>query len=148
MTDVNLSQPNAQACRRITETLREAMSVSIDPALNRLYFTLPARATTVDAVTGEYEFKHPLVSDGITRFFQVNQGVLIEFPGRRELVSGITNRDPDPASSQFGLPYEPFQATTIGAKNAVTINLITRQDVNSKPRYTRMKSTVMVQNIR
>lgn len=147
--DINLAQPSAQAIRRVSESLRMAMSVTISPDRNSVTFTLPKFEASNDPVTGEKEITYPQVSDGVTRSFTVNsRGELVEMPGRRVLLSGIAVRDPDPASSQSNQVYEPFQTTTIGARNAVTMNFITSNVVNSRTRYVRMKSTVMVQNIK
>lgn len=146
-SDINLTQPNSQAVRRISETLRQALTVSISVDGTRVDYVLPKVGTAIDAYTGEKELITPLEPDGVKRSFEVKNGSLTSLPEKRLLLSGIDPVDPHTSSSQYKQTYRPFQSTTIGARNAVTINLITREDVNGKPRFTRMKSTVMVQNI-
>ena len=146
--DVRLTQQNAQAERRICETIRQATSVTISSSGATLSYTLPAFSGAVDPVTGEKELQQPCVSDGVARSFVVDwaAGTLKDMPSGRILARNITNKDPEVGSSQYHQAYVPFQLTTIGAYRAITINLITRDTVSSQPRWIRMKTTALVRN--
>jgi prepilin-type N-terminal cleavage/methylation domain-containing protein len=146
--DVRITQQNAQAQRRISETIRQAMSVSISNGGATVNYTLPATSLIVDPVTGEKEHVQPLVSDGVARSFVVDwaAGTLKEMPSGRVLVRNITNKDPEAGSAQYNQAYVPFQLTTIGSYRAVTINLITRDTVSTQARWMRMKTTALVRN--
>lgn len=149
MTDVELSQPNAQALRRISETVRRAVTVTVADSGYTLHYTLPKTTTGADLVTGEAELVVPVQGDGVARSFAVvSPGQLVVRPSSRVLVDRIISTDPNPKSSQYQKTYAPFSVTTIGSRRAITINLITQQLVNGKPRYSRLKTTVLVQNIR
>lgn len=146
-SDINLTQPNAQAMRRISETLRQALSITISSDGSQINYVLPKVSASPDPYTGEKELVYPLTPDGIQRSFQVKNRNLVSLPDNRKLLSGINPIDPHSSSTQYQQSYRPFQRTTIGAKNAISINLITSETVNGKIRFTRMKSTVLVQNI-
>jgi hypothetical protein len=146
-TDINLDQPNAQAVRRITETLRGAMNVTITNSGRTITYTLPAMSTTNDPVTGEREVLLPLVSDGVTRTFTISTaGVLTSNPGGRVLVRDISLTDPDTSSSTYNQSYAPFQLSPIGGGKAISITLITAATTNGQRRYTRMKTTALLRN--
>lgn len=146
-TDTNLNQSNAQGMRRLTETLRSAMSITISNDGKTLSYTLPKLTAANDPQTGEKEFIIPLVSDGTNRTFTVNSsGNLIDSVGNRTLMKRIRATDPDPASSQYNQTYAPFSSTTIGSQRAITINLITAENVMGKLRYARFKTTVVLHN--
>jgi hypothetical protein len=143
--DVTVGQQNAQGLRRMTESLRESMSTSISSGGTMLNYTLPQRMTTADQDTGERELIIPLQSDGTARSFRVINGQLVDQTGR-VLVRNIIDIDPDPTSSQFEQSYAPFSYTTIGATRAISINLITAQNVRGERRIARMKTTVLLRN--
>jgi prepilin-type N-terminal cleavage/methylation domain-containing protein len=144
-TDVNISQQNAQGMRRVMESIRASVSVSISSDGKRIDYALPKIASTTDPVTGEKEVVIPIQSDGVNRYFLVSGGNLIDQTGR-VLVRSITATDPEPTSSQYNLTYAPFQSTTIGSRRAVTVTLITKEQVNGSQRWARMKSTVLIRN--
>jgi hypothetical protein len=144
--DIDISQKNAQGIRRVVETVREAVTVSISNNGQTLTYTLPARTAAVDPVTGEREYVDPPVSDGVTRSFVIANGELRSNPGNRLLVRNILTADPEPGSSQFEQPYSPFQLTTIGSRRAITVNIITGTSGGGTQRYARMKTTVLVRN--
>lgn len=146
--DVELSQPNAQALRRISETLRRASSLTIADGGNTIHYTLPKTTGGVDPVSGETEYVVPLQSDGVSRSFAVLSGSLVDRSTGRTLVRNVLSYDPDPQSSQYNKTYAPFTVTSIGSRRAITVNLITSQMVNRKRRYVRLKTSVLVQNIR
>lgn len=144
-TDVNISQQNAQGMRRVIETIRSAVSISISSDGKRITYTLPRMSSVDDPVTGEKEYLTPIQSDGISRYFLVSGGNLTDHTGR-VLVRSITATDPEPTSSQYNQAYAPFQSTTIGSRRAVTVTLITKEQVNGSQRWARMKSTVLIRN--
>lgn len=147
--DVNVSQPNAQAMRRIIDTLRGAISVTISNSGRTITYTLPAYTSTVDPVTGERELRYPFVSDGVVRSFYVSTGgALRSTPDNKVMLRNVQSTDPDPGSSQYNLAYAPFQSTTIGSRRAITVTLIALETVAGTRRYARMKSTVLIQNAR
>lgn len=147
MTDVGMTNENSLALRRISETLRQSINVSISGDGKTVSFNLP-KVSGVDAITGEKELADPVVSDGIARSFTIDSTnkVLLEYPSKRVLVRNISATDPQVGSSQYGKSYTPFQLTTFGSYRAVTINLITSQKVVDETRYMRMKTTAVVRN--
>ena len=147
--DVSVSQPNAQAMRRIADTLRGAMSVTISNSGRTITYLLPRVSASADSATGEREVVYPFVSDGVVRSFSVDTaGRLVSQPDGRTLVRNISSTDPQQGSSQYNLIYAPFQSTTIGSRRAITITLISAESVAGTLRYARMKSTVLIQNAR
>ena len=146
-TSVELSQSNAQGLRRVSDALREAMSVTISNDGRTVTYVLPKRMASVDAITGEKELIDPMVSDGVSRTFAVTtSGTLTG--GGRTYVRNIALVDPEPTSTQYNQNYQPFQMTTIGATRSLSINLITRSTKNGRDLYFRMKTTVMLRNAR
>jgi hypothetical protein len=145
---VTITQQNAQGMRRIAETLRGAIDITISEDGRRIEYSMPVLAGGVDPFTGEPELAIPLQSDGVLRGFVVNfqDGTLRELETDRVLVQNVTNMDPNPQSSQYGQVYSPFQATNIGSLRAVTINLITQLGTDYDRRSARMKTTVLVRN--
>lgn len=144
-TDVNISQQNAQGMRRVIETIRAAVNVTISSDGKTLSYTLPLQSGSADPITGEKEYAIPIASDGVTRFFHITNGELRDQTGR-VLVRSIATTDPEPTSSQYNQQYAPFQSTTIGSRRAITVNLITQEQVNGMQRWARMKSTVLIRN--
>ncbi len=147
-SDSSLTATNAQGLRRVAETLRGAMFVSVDSTGRTITYRLPARSTTADALTGERELRDPLAWDGVTRTFAINAtaGTLTDSSTNRVLVRRITSTDPKSGSSQYGQAYAPFTMSTIGSARAVTINLITLERNGTQSRYVRLKTTAMVRN--
>lgn len=146
-TDTNLNQSNAQGMRRLTETLRSAMTVAISTDGKTISYTLPKLTALNDPLTGEKEYIIPLETDGTNRTFTVNTaGELVDSVGNRKLMKKIRATDPDTASSQYNQTYAPFSSTTIGSERAITINLITAESVMGKLRYARYKTTVVLHN--
>jgi len=146
--EVSVAQPSAQAMRRVIDTLRSAMSVTISNSGRTITYTLPARSSSVDATTGELEYVYPLVSDGVVRSFTIANGRLVSQPEGRTLLRDVSTLDPLPTSSQYNMAYAPFQSTTIGSRRAITVTLIALQSVAGEAKYARMKSTVLIQNSR
>jgi Tfp pilus assembly protein PilW len=145
-SDLSVSTPSAQAMRRVSETLRSAMSITLSSDGKTITYILPKLTTTNDPVTGEKELVYPLVSDGVTRSFVVSGTNLVSNPGGRVLVRNISSTDPQVGSTQYNQTYNPFQSTTIGSRRAITITIICKEIANGKTRYARMKSTVLIQN--
>ena len=145
-SDLNVSQPPALAMRRICDTLRSAVIVTVATNGKTIYFQLPAYTGANDSVTGEKELAYPLVSDGVARSFSVSNGKLVMTPGSRVLAKSIANVDPKPDSTQYNQSYANFQSTSIGSRKAITVTLIAKETVMGKERYSRMKSTVLIQN--
>lgn len=147
-TDAYLNQNNAQGMRRLGETLRSAMSVSISDSGYTLNYVLPKMSPYPDAITGERELQIPVVSDGVSRSFTVSTSTfkLTDNLSGRTLVRNIRLTDPDPGSSQFAKTYAPFSLTTVGSQRAVTLNLITAENVLGNLRYARYKTTVVLHN--
>src|SRR5947199_318679 len=56
--------------------------------------------------------------------------------------------DPDPASSTYNQTYQPFSLLTMSTRRGVTFNLVTQQKTVPKYRYARMRTSVVLQNIR
>lgn len=148
-TDVDITNQNANAMRKIGETLRQSMNVAITNSGKTISFNLP-KMGSVDPVTGETELMEPLTSDGVLRTYTVDftTGKLTANPGNKVLVSNISPKDPQEGSSQYNQAYTPFQLTSIGSYRAITINLITTQNVVESQRFIRMKSSTVVRNAR
>ena len=148
-TDVDITNSNANSVRKISETLRQAINVTISNSAKTVSINLP-RLGGVDPVTGEKELVEPIQSDGINRSYIVDftAGTLKEMPSGRILIKNISPTDPEKGSAQHNLAYTPFQLTSIGSYRAVTVNLITSQKLVEMNRYTRMKTTAVVRNAR
>ncbi|MBX3120446.1 MAG: prepilin-type N-terminal cleavage/methylation domain-containing protein [Fimbriimonadaceae bacterium] len=143
--DVENTNKTAQTMRRVTETIRAAVDVSVSADGKKLTYYMP-KVAGVDAITGESEYQIPIVSDGTARLFEVTGGNLIDRSTNRILVKNVASKDPDPTSSQYNQVYDPFTVTTIGSRRAITINIIAQQGVRGEPRYVRMKTTVLIRN--
>lgn len=143
--DLDMVVDAGQATRKITEAVRDAMSVSITNEGRTLNYTLPAYSSTADSTTGESELRFPLVSDGVARSFTCQNGTLTNERGAT-IVTNILSVDPDRSSSQYNKPVGPFTLTTIGSRWAITVNLIVGRTVDRSLRYSRMKTTVVVRN--
>lgn len=139
-----VAQENAQGIRHVAASLNEALSATITDGGKRISYVLPKKATTPDPVTGQIEYLVPIEPDGVSRYYQVTGGNLVDQTGR-VLVRDIVSTDLDPNSSQFNQTYSPFQFTTIGGTRAVTINFVTALTVGDR-RYAKMKSTVLLRN--
>lgn len=146
-SDTNLNQTNAQAMRRITETLRGAMATTITNEGRMITYTLPKMSPSADSITGEKELIVPLQSDGVTRSFYVTtDGKLVDSVTGKTLIKNIRLKDPDPDSSQYNQNYAPFSTVTVGSQRGITINLITAEDVLGDLRFARLKTTVVTHN--
>ena len=148
MVDITNQTPEAQAVRRMQERMRNAMSISITNNGQTVNFTLPKLNSTKDPVTGELEYTVPLTSDGVNYSYSITGGKLVQQPGGRVLLKNITLIDPDPGSITYNQSYQPFVLSTMSTRRGVTINLITQQLTVPKTRYSRMKTTVALQNVR
>jgi Tfp pilus assembly protein PilW len=143
------NQDNAMTIRRISESIRGAMNVSLSTDGTQIQYTMPMRSNANDPITGEPELIHPLTSDGVVRGYTVSftTGRLTDSQSGRVLLENIAGTDPDAGSSQYGQAYKPFQLTTIGSMRAVTINIITSTGNGpERKRHARMKSTALVRN--
>lgn len=143
--DVENTNKTAQTFRRVTETIRSAVDVTVSNDGYKLTYVLPKVGGT-DTVTGEPEYVIPVVSDGVNRVFEVSSGNLIDRQTDRILVRNIATKDPDPTSSQYNQTYAPFTVTTIGSRRAITINIIAQQNLRGEPRFVRMKTTILIRN--
>jgi prepilin-type N-terminal cleavage/methylation domain-containing protein len=147
-TETNLNSENAQGLRNVQKALRGAMSATINSAGTRIDYTMPKLSTTKDATTGEFEYVDPLVSDGAAHYFIVNMvnGNLVD-NNNHVICRNIIKTDPDPSSTQFGKAYLPFQASNVGSVKALTITLITQDQVGTRTRYVRYKTSVQLRNV-
>ncbi len=138
----------AQGMRYISEALRSAMSVTINETGSRIDYVLPKRATTADASTGERELLDPMVSDGVARAFitQWTAFNLHDSTNNKMLCRNLYRTDPETKSSQYNKNYPVFQLTTIGSAKAVTITLISREQVGTQYKVTRLKTTTLLRN--
>ncbi len=146
-SDVVMTNQNANALRKISETLRQAINVTITNSGRTITYTLP-KLGPVDPLTGEKELVEPIQGDGVMRSFNVDftTGKLIAGPGNITLISKLSPKDMQVGSSQYNQTYVPFQLTTIGSYRAITITLITTDTVITDKRYMRMKTTAVVRN--
>lgn len=146
--DTTMSDQNARALRKITENIRQAVSVSASTDGKTLTYNLPALAASADPVTGEHEVAMPPVSDGTTRTYVVNftAGTLVDGQTGKVMVRNIYGKDTDPTSSLYNQAYLPFQISSIDVCKAVTINLVTRDVTSGQARTTRMKTTAILRN--
>lgn len=147
-TDINLSQPSSQAMRRISDAVRQSLNVWISQDGNTMYYTVPKVSGYTDPYTLERELVVPVTPEATVRSFTVSNGQVIDNFARRVLVDSVLSYDPDKNSTQYNKAYPPFQLTTIGSRKAISINLITSDLVDGKLRYARLKTSVVVQNIR
>lgn len=145
-SDLSVQGRSSQAMRRVADTLRQAMSVTLSSDGKTITYVLPKLTTTTDPVTGEKELFYPLTGDGVTRSFVVSGTNLVSNPGGRILIRNLSATDPQAGSTQYNKAYNPFQSTTIGSRRAITITFICSEIANGKTRYARMKSTVLIQN--
>lgn len=145
-TSLDMSRDTSIALRRVMETIRNGTNVTITDGGRTLSYQLPRLAVGADPITGEREYQIPITGDGTVRRFRVANGQLTEDGRAGVILDGIVLTDPDPNSSQYRQSYAPFQMTTIGARQAVTINLITLENVGGRQRYVRLKTTVLARN--
>lgn len=145
-TDIDLATDNSLAMQRVAETLRSAYTMQIQNNGTKVVFTMPRMMSSSDPDTGEKEIFEPMQSDGVQRSFSVTNGYLKDDQTGRVLAERVVLIDPDPASSQYNQNYPPFQLTTIGSRRALSINIITQSQVLGRPRYARMKTTVILRN--
>lgn len=145
-TDINLVTQNSLGMQRVAGTLRSAVSMTISSDGTKVTYYLPKVSGAADAVTGEKEYLYPMVADTVAQSFTVSGGELKDDSSGRTLAKNVVLVDPDPKSSQYNKTYAPFQATTVGSRRALTINFITQDQVLGQPRYTRMKTTVILRN--
>lgn len=145
-TDIDLATDNTLAMQRVAETLRGAYTMQIQNNGAKVVFFMPRMSLNSDVDTGEKEIFEPIQSDGVQRSFSVANGVLKDDVSGRVLAENVVLTDPDPLSSQYNQTYAPFQLTTIGSRRALSINIITKSQVLGKPRYSRMKTTVILRN--
>jgi hypothetical protein len=147
-TDLTISGKNALGLRYITEYARGSMAATISNSGATVNFTSPAVATTTDSYTGEKELTYPLTGDGVTRGFSVNwtAGTLTDLHTNKVIVKNITSTDPDPNSSTYNQAYQPFSFSMVGSHKVMIIQLITKQTIAGKKRYSRMKNTVLLRN--
>lgn len=145
-TDIELSTENSQSIHRVADTLRSAYSMQIQDGGRKIVYTMPRISNLVDPDTGEREVLEPIQSDGVQRSFTVANGKLVDDHSGRTLAENVVLVDPDPDSTQYNQQYPPFQLTTIGSRRALTINLISKNQVLGSDRYQRMKTTVIIRN--
>ncbi|MEZ0325569.1 MAG: PilW family protein [Fimbriimonas sp.] len=138
----------SQGMRYMSEALRSAMSVTINETGSRIDYVLPKLSTAVDAATGEKELLDPLVSDGVARSFITQWTAFNLYDGvtNKMLCRNLYRTDPEPTSSQYNKAYPVFQMTTIGSSRAVTITLISREQVGTQWKTTRLKTTTLLRN--
>jgi len=146
--DLGNDEPTSQTIRKITENIRQAISVSVTNSGNTLNYTLPKMSTSADPVTGEKEYVMPLVSDGVARSYTISGANLVEQPSGRTLLGGLTSRDPDHSSGQFNQTYAPCVSQAAGNRQAITITLISSAMADRRIRFSKQKTTVALQNIR
>lgn len=147
-TGIDLSEGNARSMRRVTETLRQAMLVTVLESGNRIQYRMPTFSATADSVTGEKELLDPLQWDNVVREFRVVNGTLQDSAGKI-LVRNVVLTDPDPASSGYNQVVVPFNLGTVGATRSMTVTLMTRATTTSgQPLFWRLKNTVLLRNAR
>ncbi len=146
--DVTMEDQNARALRKMTETMRSAMSVTISNNGNTVTFNLPKLSSTSDPVTGEKEYIVPPVSDGVNRSYTVHfdTGTVTDNQATRVMIQNVASTDPDPNSTNYHQAYVPFQITSIGVYKGITINLITLDKTSGQSRVVRMKTTMILKN--
>lgn len=144
--DIEMSNEDALTLRRISETLRSAMSITINETGTKVTYILPKKSTSADSDTGEKEYLYPLVADGVTRSYTVSNGQLTDDLTGKVLVDHVILIDPEPTSSQYNKAYAPFQLTTVGSRRALSLNVICQEKLTSKARYVRFKTTVILRN--
>jgi prepilin-type N-terminal cleavage/methylation domain-containing protein len=148
-SDVTMTDQNSRAMRKISETLRQAVLVTVTNGGRTIVFNLPALTNSVDPVTGEKEIAMPPVSDGVTRGYNVDfgSGTLVDIQTGKVLMRNIYSRDTDPSSTLYNQTYQPFQLSTVHNYKALTINLVTRDAATTPIRTTRMKTTAILRNV-
>jgi hypothetical protein len=139
---------NTQGMRYMSEVLRSAMSVNISDNDYTIYYELPKFSATNDPATGEKELIDPIVSDGVQRYFRVrfDQGRCFDSTNNKTLCRNLYQKDPEPASTQYNKNVAPFQMTTIGSSRAVTITLVTREQIGTQFKWVRLKTTTLLRN--
>ena len=145
--DVTMSDQSSRALRKITETIRQSVTVTVSDGGRKVTYYLPVMSGAADSVTGESEIVNPPTSDGIARTYTVNftTGTIFDESGK-VIVRNVAGKDNNRASSLYGSSYEPFTIGTIGTRKALTINIITRDDAGGQTRNMRMKTTAIIRN--
>jgi prepilin-type N-terminal cleavage/methylation domain-containing protein len=146
--DVTMTDQTSNALRKVTETLRQAVSVMITNNGRTINYRLPAYSNSVDPITGEKELIVPPVSDGVMRYYNIDfgSGTLRDQTGR-VLVRNISGTDTDSGSTLYQSTYQPFSLVTIGTRKGLTMNLVTLNATGTPRRTVRMKTTTILQNV-
>jgi prepilin-type N-terminal cleavage/methylation domain-containing protein len=147
--DVTITDKSAVNLRKVTEKVREAITVTVTNQGKTLSFNLPKFSASVDPITQEKEVAIPAASDGIARGYAIDfgAGTLRDTQTGKVLMRNIASTDVNTGSSQYGQAYEPFQITTVGTTKALTICLITRDSTSGQLRTMRMKTTTVLRNM-
>lgn len=148
ISKTTLNSTDAQTVRRVAESVRGSMSLTINSDGTVLTYVLPKKSIINDVLTGEKEILEPIQADGVSRSYTVNfsAGTLTDNVTGRILLRNIARTDPDVHSSQYQMQYVPFQLTTIGSVRAVSVNLITQEITRSGVNFVRLKNTSIVRN--
>lgn len=145
--DINTTQRNALALRRMSEVLRDAVTVSISSDGRTVTYQLPRYTTSNDPYTGERELYIPVQGDGVNRTFAVGtDGRLVDSNGNDVMLTGITLTDPEPTSTQYNQSYQPFTLSNIGSRRAISISIIASEKAGPLTRYARLKTTTLIRN--
>lgn len=150
-TKLDLSQTNALALRKVTEEIRSAYSLDIEDEGRTIVYEMPDVMSNADPVTGEIEYKYPMVSDGIVRTVYFEEGKLWYRVGDgtpKVLADNIVGQDPDPESSYHGQDYPMFAFANVGAANGLKLIFITEDHVSGGKVYNRQTLTVFLRNYR
>lgn len=148
---LDITESNALALRRVSEELRSAFTLSIEPSGQAIFYEMPEVDTTIDSVTGEREYLYPLRGDGITRRIYFQNGSLYHQVGTdkaREIADEVVTIDPDPYSSYYNKSYPMFSFANIGSANGLKIILIAESPISGEKTFNRQTVTVLMRNYR
>lgn len=148
---VDVSDASAITLRRISEQLRSAVSVEILASGREVAFELPLRNSTLDPLTGEYEYATPVRSDGIDRRYYVNSaGELMYREGSntpKRIMTRILAKDTDPESVYYNQDYPVFELLRIGNRNSLRIMIIAEEKTSAGYVRNRMSTESLLRNV-
>ncbi len=138
---IDAESQSQAAVRQISDTLREAMAVSVDADGQGLRFRLPAKGE-------DGSFRVPAVWDGVERriYHQSGKLMLAEGGRARELARGVILTDPN---SPYGdASYRIFSPNTGTVVRQLTVMVATRTNGAAGEKVTgRTRETVYLRNI-
>lgn len=132
------SSNSQKALRMVSNSLREAMDVTVTGGGNKVTFVLPKKA-------GDGSFINPMVSDGVTRTIERTGGQIVMTTGgtSRIVARSILSREPTAS-----VDYPLFTAPVGSVSRSLTIKIVAGSTgVRAETIIDRARETVYLRNV-